>query len=990
MVQTLISADALSADGERPHVAGARRPFWRPRAGRRTHWALIGLLLLGLALRVQRLDFQPLWWDEGYSVWFAVHPLSEMIALTARDIHPPLYYALLQGWIALLGPAPITLRLFSVWASLPAIALIYVAGRRLLARPATAPALAAAALVAFNPFHLYYSQEIRMYGLVGTLALAYLISAAPWLRSTIASVRRPNHRVWQLAAVSLTTTALAYTQYYAILLPLGVVLLVVARRVVARDSARGRSTPGLALFMAAHLAAALLYTPWVIYAAPKLAAYVAYKVTKDADAPLALLDYVARHGRAFIIGHAAPAGLDILSILALLLLGALIAVRWWSVRRAPPAGRGLVTAARPRGRLSLAWVIVFALAAGFLLNLRFPFAPLRGERLLTALAPLFWLGLATIILRPNSPLLPRRADLIRASLNLGLVLVTLAALIAFFSTPRYAKDDYRPLIAEMSAIGSNQDFVFCVYPWQVGYLRSYLPDGPQPLLSPSEAWTNQISDSLHEILQNGWRIWFPAHLSLGGILEGRIEDSLMQQGFPVLNQWISPSTRLTFFVPPPRDWQAAAGARFGDWLTLESAQVGAQAVASGSGALPVSLRWRVSPSRPSAGSWQVRLRLTDNQGTTWAQRDSAPVNGQVTFEQWPLNQPQEDRHALWIPAGTPPGRYELRVQVYEQRADAAGRALDVLDNEGQAGGVEWRLGQIEITRPQTSLNPTRLTPQHTGAQRLGAELRWLGSDLADGPWTPGADLPVNLAWQVIQTPTRDWRAFVQLLAADGKVAAGWEGPPLPDLPSRQWQTGDLLRTPLTLRLPAGLADGRYRLIVGFFDPASGQRLAPVGQRDDFITVATVQIKGRPHQMAAPAPAVAQTAQFGSQARLLGYDVRQAPVSAGETVTLTLHWQAGEPWTRRASVFVHLLASDGRSVAQGDGEPGAGQIPTTSWLTGEYVADPHVLPIPATLPPGSYRVGIGFYFSDETRLPLIGRDGQIVGDQLVLATTLVVN
>ena len=63
-------------------------------------------LLLATALRILRLGFQPLWWDEGYSVWFATHSLAQMAALTAQDIHPPLYYALLHGWTALLGTGP--------------------------------------------------------------------------------------------------------------------------------------------------------------------------------------------------------------------------------------------------------------------------------------------------------------------------------------------------------------------------------------------------------------------------------------------------------------------------------------------------------------------------------------------------------------------------------------------------------------------------------------------------------------------------------------------------------------------------------------------------------------------------------------------------------------------------------------------------------------------------------------------------------------------
>ncbi len=72
------------------------------------------LSLLALLLRVARLDFQPLWWDEGYSVWFAHQPLAEMLRLTALDIHPPLYYALLGGWSQLFGLAPAALRLLSV------------------------------------------------------------------------------------------------------------------------------------------------------------------------------------------------------------------------------------------------------------------------------------------------------------------------------------------------------------------------------------------------------------------------------------------------------------------------------------------------------------------------------------------------------------------------------------------------------------------------------------------------------------------------------------------------------------------------------------------------------------------------------------------------------------------------------------------------------------------------------------------------------------
>src|ERR671936_747856 len=69
----------------------------------RARWTLVVLLLCAFALRLLNLTVQPLWFDEGWSVWFATADLPTMAARTAADIHPPLYYALLHAWIALAG-----------------------------------------------------------------------------------------------------------------------------------------------------------------------------------------------------------------------------------------------------------------------------------------------------------------------------------------------------------------------------------------------------------------------------------------------------------------------------------------------------------------------------------------------------------------------------------------------------------------------------------------------------------------------------------------------------------------------------------------------------------------------------------------------------------------------------------------------------------------------------------------------------------------------
>ena len=151
-----------------------KKNIFAGRSSRREGALFLLFLLLATALRILHLGFQPLWWDEGYSVWFATQNPAQMVSLTAQDIHPPLYYALLHGWAALLGPGPTALRLFSVAVGVLTIPLLFLIARRMLSGRA---ALLATLLLTISPLHVYYSQEVRMYGLVALLSVAILAMA---------------------------------------------------------------------------------------------------------------------------------------------------------------------------------------------------------------------------------------------------------------------------------------------------------------------------------------------------------------------------------------------------------------------------------------------------------------------------------------------------------------------------------------------------------------------------------------------------------------------------------------------------------------------------------------------------------------------------------------------------------------------------------------------------------------------------------------------
>ena len=263
------------------------------------HYLVLSLLsLLALGLRLIRLSYQPLWWDEGWSLYFATTGIRNMLELTAVDIHPPLYYLLLHFWIRLFGPGVVSVRLLSVLVGTATVPLLYAAGRRLAGHRG---GLLAAFLLAISPFHIYYSQEVRMYGLVTLFGVAALCSVTQW------DAREGRAGLAPWVGYVLAATAALYTAYYAAFLLLALNLYVLIRWLRSRtESARRAGWPlrGLAAWFGGQLAVFLLFLPWLWYAGGKLLTYVRFKVSVEEDPSLGPFIYLARHLAAFTWGHA--------------------------------------------------------------------------------------------------------------------------------------------------------------------------------------------------------------------------------------------------------------------------------------------------------------------------------------------------------------------------------------------------------------------------------------------------------------------------------------------------------------------------------------------------------------------------------------------------------------------------------------------------------------------------------------------------------------
>lgn len=131
---------------------------------------LAAILSIGLLLRLIALRSRGIWYDDAFSIFLARQNWARIVAGTAADTMPPLYYFLLHLWRSL-GESVATLRLLNVGISLLIVALTYRLATLLFN---TRTGLWAAFFVALSPFQIYHAQELRMYAVLCLNLLIYL------------------------------------------------------------------------------------------------------------------------------------------------------------------------------------------------------------------------------------------------------------------------------------------------------------------------------------------------------------------------------------------------------------------------------------------------------------------------------------------------------------------------------------------------------------------------------------------------------------------------------------------------------------------------------------------------------------------------------------------------------------------------------------------------------------------------------------------------
>jgi hypothetical protein len=311
---------------------------------------------------------------------------------------------------------------------------------------------------------------------------------------------------------------------------------------------------------------------------------------------------------------------------------------------------------------------------------------------------------------------------------------------------------------------------------------------------------------------------------------------------------------------------------------------------------------------------------------------------------------------------------------------------------------EYRLLLKATAGPLPSFSLEGPVSVNEGAERAAepVPVRLYDYSLDQDRYAPGDTLRLTLHWEALGRLVEDYSVSVKLLDVDGTVLAQEDsGPQKGQHPTSRWLPGERIDDRHELKIPSDTPLGQYSLQVSLYRPVDLSRLLTLDEEAmpvEETLSAWVKVKPplgtapfEPGQLSIQHP---MEVNLGDQVTLLGYDVSPEVVQPGQSLDLTLYWQARREMTKDYTVFTHLVAADGRIVAQQDNQPAEGRYPTSIWDTGEIVVDRYRLTIVPDVPGGEYHLEVGMYLLstlDRLKIASGEKKGQ---DRILLGLVLV--
>jgi hypothetical protein len=261
---------------------------------------------------------------------------------------------------------------------------------------------------------------------------------------------------------------------------------------------------------------------------------------------------------------------------------------------------------------------------------------------------------------------------------------------------------------------------------------------------------------------------------------------------------------------------------------------------------------------------------------------------------------------------------------------------------------------------QSQFGPITFNAGDGALQLIGVEVP------PDQNTTPGGS-PVELAlyWQAASPVEKDYLSAIHLLGREFESSGSVNRYPVKGmLPTSLWQPGQIWRDVYHIPVNDGaIAPAQLRISVSLYD-SDVERPLPAtwanGASADFLLVGEpIRLATKTDDGTPPPQFTNLDIPFEENIRLVGYRLADTAVP-GQTLPITLYWQAAGTPTQDYTVFVQLLDANSTWLAGGDAPPVNNFYPTSMWRVGDFIDDLHTLVLPADLSPGTYKIYLGLY------------------------------
>ncbi|MEE8389169.1 MAG: glycosyltransferase family 39 protein [Anaerolineae bacterium] len=874
------------------------------------------LIFFGFVLRLYRIAYQSVWWDEAHAVQVARGGLTAVLRTPAGVAwtHPPLHYGLLAGWTRLAGLSELSIRYLSLIFSVLLLPVTYLVVRRLFDRPT---ALVSMTVVALSPLYVVYAQEARVYAI---LPLLYLLLFYTLHRLLKTDAPVPQ-RLW--LKLSVIEALILYAHF---VVALGIIY---ANLFVMVDWLRRRRL-SLRAWAGSQALAAVLFVPWLWNMTRFWGNIRPWTSVGETETGPGLSTFLSRIWRFTIGGNeAVVGGYPLLAAgTALLALTGVLALPLAYLSDDKRRQMGILLL---HGLVPLVFCFIF-----------WQMWPLSHPRYTIGFSiPLFIVMSRSLVVLWNGRGWRRLVCALFAgalALSFGL------GLYAQYFDAAFHKDDVRGVATYLRTMTSADDVVLI---GSGDYSVPYYYDGPAAVVMARDEprvdrvrHLREITDGKRQFFLVRWKPSIVDLHELRPFLLERAGRLVAWRDFRGLDVRTYALDDAVGSLPELNEVQT----RFGPLLMTGAFY---ESTGTTDNAVAVALRWRLV--EPASAPYKVVVMLINAKGNRLSSTD-VPLLDEVNRQthRWTVGAETTNFYVVPVPVGTPPLPHRLVVGVYDANTLAR---LPLSDASDQPAGQDLVLGEVTLVPGQHFDNDPYGTwasvDWETPQKALVAEGLLLERfAVLPRAALPGGQVTVLLRWRA-EGVSRLPVAPLLRLSQNEQVWAEVSSPLLAETyPPDRWAAGEIVVE-------------RRELI---YPPRRGVADLTLAAGDRFVSLGQVGLDESALMWELPSSAHSAGVQVGDFAELLGYELEAAELTAGQPFRLTLYWRAlnDGPLETPYTVFTQLLAADGHLIAQHDSPPVENERPTTTWVGGEVIVDSHTLAFsdlaytgPATLIVGLY-------------------------------------